>query len=303
MDVTSDGKWFSVEPPGAPVVEAAEQILALRLQDVQRYLPLAAHHHGDDIEHVHQLRVSCRRAAAALRAFSTLAPRRSKKLGRWLKRIRRAAGPARDADVLVARLRDELNPDNGYAQQLVAVVLQSRCEAQEALVAIDAKTAGGGFQRAADKCLKSIRNADDGWSDCSFIEFAREAIASAAEGLHGVDPSHAAAELHELRIAGKRLRYAIEIFHSAGAPELRADVYPQIEELQERLGAVNDRAASQLRLQRWLGELPADGLAAFAAAQVVSEHAATNRLRDEFMAWWTADRQSQLREQLGAAFA
>jgi RNA polymerase-binding transcription factor DksA len=81
--------------------------------------------------------VSCRRAAAALRAFATLAPRRAKKLGRWLKRVRRAAGPARDADVLLTRLQEELNPDNAFAQELVAVVVQSRNEAQEALVRID----------------------------------------------------------------------------------------------------------------------------------------------------------------------
>jgi CHAD domain-containing protein len=110
------------------------------------------------------------------------------------------------------------------------------------------------------------------------------------------------AELHQLRIAAKRLRYSIEIFHSAAEPALRVEAYPQVEEIQERLGNLNDRAGSQLRLQRWLGELPADGLAAFAANLVVGEHAAVERFRSEFLAWWTPERQTGLRELLTGAF-
>ncbi len=304
MEVTSDGKWFWVEPPKAPVAAAAERILALRLEEVQRYLPLAARHDADDVEYVHQLRVSCRRAAAALRAFQPLVQRRGRKLKTWLKRLRRAAGPARDADVFVARLRHDLDPANRYAQELVEVVSQARIEAQHLLVKADAKAAKGDFQQAIDKCLKGLVKPHAALAELSFAEFAQESIAAPAAALSAVDV-HAASvvELHQLRIAAKRLRYSIEIFHSTAAPALRLETYPQVEELQERLGAINDRAASQVRLQRWLAELPADGLAAFVAALIVGEHAAAARLRNEFLAWWTPERQSHLSEQLENAFA
>jgi adenylate cyclase len=304
MDVTCDGKWFWVEPPTARVAAAAERILDIRLADVQKFLPLAARHDADDPEYVHQLRVSCRRAAAALRAFEPLAGRGGRKLKRWLKRLREAAGPARDADVYLARLRSELDPANRYAQEIVDVVRQSRDEAQAALVKIDKQVAAGAFQQAIDKTLDRIARGDGELADQSFAEFARHAIAEAAHAIETVDAAAASVtELHQLRIAAKRLRYAIEIFHSAGAPELRRELYPQVEEMQERLGAVNDRSASQARLQQWLAELPAAGLAAFVAGLVVSEHAAAGRLRREFLQWWTAERHAQVTDGLAAAFA
>lgn len=303
MHVTGDGKWFWVEPPTAPVAQAAERILALRMAEVERYLPLAARHAGDDVEYVHQLRVSCRRAAAALRAFESFASKHGRPLKRWLKRLREAAGPARDADVLIARLHNELDPANPLAQQLVDTVIQARKESQAALEKVDRKGADGALERAADRCIERLATSNRKLARQTFAEFARRAVAEAARGLDGIDVTTASLDdLHQLRIAAKRLRYSIEIFHSAAGTALRLEVYPQVEELQERLGALNDRAASQSRWQTWLGELPPGGLAAFAASLVVRDHAAATELREEFLAWWTPQRQASVREQLAAAF-
>ncbi len=304
MQVTSDGKWFWIDPPTSEVAAAAERILALRMDEVQKFLPLAARHAEGDIEHVHQLRVNCRRAAAALRAFEGLAGRRGRKLKRWLKRLRRAAGPARDADVLIARLRSELDAANPNAQRLVDDIAQARTEAQPALVAVDDRTLRGGLKRAIDGCLTSLAGAKTKTARSSFAEFAQRAVAAAAKGLDIVDAQTASlGELHQLRIAAKRLRYSIEIFHCAAAPALRLEVYPQIEELQERLGAINDRVASQSRWQQWLAELPPDGLAAFTAGLVVGDHATALRQQQEFLDWWTPQRHATVREHFAAAFA
>ncbi len=303
MEVTSDGKWYWVEPVSDPVTEAACRILELRMDDVQRFLPLAAKHGADDIEYVHQLRVSCRRASAALRAFEPLARRGARKLSRWLRTLRRAAGPARDADVFLEMLRADLSPTNEYAQDLVDLALASRAQAQPALVAAEEDAARGALRKAVKKCVRSIARAKGDEADRSFAEFARKAFAAAAEGVHAVDPEQATwEELHELRIAAKRLRYSIEIFHSAAAPFLRLEVYPQVEEIQEQLGAINDRASSQLRLQQMLQGMPADGLAAFVAGMIVGEHSEAERLHDEFLQWWSPERQSAFREQLAGAF-
>jgi CHAD domain-containing protein len=303
MEVTSDGKWYWVEPASEPVAEAASRILELRMADVQRFLPLAAKHGADDVEYVHQLRVSCRRASAALRAFEPLAGRGARKLSQWLRRLRRAAGPARDADVFLEMLQSELSPTNEYAQELVDIALAARAEAQPALVEAEDKAAGGALRRAVKKCVRSIARAKDDEADRSFAEFARGAFAAAVEGVHAIDPEEAAwEELHELRIASKRLRYSIEIFHSAAAPYLRLEIYPQVEEIQERLGAINDRVSSQWRLQQMLHGMPADGLAAFIAGMIVGEHSEAERLHDEFLAWWSPERQTAFREQIAEAF-
>ena len=59
-------KWLDGVDPDAPVHHAAVAAVARRWSAVAGYLPLAALHGNDDVEYVHQLRVSTRRADAAL---------------------------------------------------------------------------------------------------------------------------------------------------------------------------------------------------------------------------------------------
>ncbi len=100
------GKWISVESPDQPVTDVARQALDKRLSTVWRCLPLAAHKADDDIEYVHQLRVASRRAMAAIEIFESFLPKhRAAWFKRQLKRVRNAAGDARDFDVLAARMR------------------------------------------------------------------------------------------------------------------------------------------------------------------------------------------------------
>jgi CHAD domain-containing protein len=55
--------------------------------------------------------------------------------------------------------------------------------------------------------------------------------------------------LHQLRIAGKRLRYGIEIIAGCFAPALRDRIYPAVEEMQDILGLANDSQVARERLQ------------------------------------------------------
>src|SRR3954452_1710302 len=95
--MAATGKWIEGIGAQAPVEEAAQRSLELRLSAVARWLPLAAHLAEHDVEHVHRLRVATRRACAALKLYKELLPQ---KPGHWLKRrvrkIRKAAGDARD---------------------------------------------------------------------------------------------------------------------------------------------------------------------------------------------------------------
>ena len=73
-------KWIDIESPSEPAQSVARRAISGRLQTVWSWLPQAAEAAGDDIENVHQLRVSTRRATAALQLFEPLLPR---KLSRW----------------------------------------------------------------------------------------------------------------------------------------------------------------------------------------------------------------------------
>src|SRR4029077_1737517 len=54
--------------------------------------------------------------------------------------------------------------------------------------------------------------------------------------------------LHRVRILGKQLRYAMEIFESCFAPEFRQRFYPAIVEMQDILGLANDSYVACQRL-------------------------------------------------------
>src|SRR5690349_7794695 len=99
----ADGKWITDLRADTPLPEAAQRVLAVRLEVVGHYLPRAVQEPDRDPEFVHQLRVGTRRADAALRIFRPCLPRKVyKKARRRLRELRRAAGAVRDWDVFLA---------------------------------------------------------------------------------------------------------------------------------------------------------------------------------------------------------
>ena len=68
--VPTDSKWTAGISPDQPVCEVAGRVLDARLKAVCQSLPLAAEKSDEDVEHVHQLRISVRRAVEAVRVFS-----------------------------------------------------------------------------------------------------------------------------------------------------------------------------------------------------------------------------------------
>ena len=79
-------KWLTGVQAEMPVAEAAQVALALRLSAVRKLLKTAAQTACDpdeNVEAVHQLRIGTRRAAAALRLFDEVLPRKE---ARWFRR-------------------------------------------------------------------------------------------------------------------------------------------------------------------------------------------------------------------------
>src|SRR5206468_932768 len=81
--------------------------LSIRFEVIWSHLHLALTEPDKDPEHVHQLRVGTRRATAALDIFADCLPAKVYKTARkQLRRIRRAAGAARDWDVFRMTVQD-----------------------------------------------------------------------------------------------------------------------------------------------------------------------------------------------------
>jgi CHAD domain-containing protein len=147
-----------------------------------------------------------------------------------------------------------------------------------------------------------------GWRDCdqTMASFTDQSLAQSREAFYELMPisNPTFEELHDLRIAAKRIRYTIETLglENADAPppndadsEMRSDSQQPTEQLhsqfshaklvamQELLGRLNDHVTAQAMLQSLLPVLPADELAAQLAEQIVAEHKAAVDLRYAFL--------------------
>ena len=109
-------------------------------------------------------------------------------------------------------------------------------------------------------------------------------------------------ELHNMRIAAKRLRYTMEIFAPCFGSEF-SDALNRVEKIQERIGAIHDcdvlvplltqtlEKEARRERKRALDEgggPPAQMAAEGLAPLIASKHAERSRLYHEFIAFWDA---------------
>jgi CHAD domain-containing protein len=281
--VKAQGKWIDDLEADTPLVDAARAFLSLRLGSVVELLPATVEAEPDDHEYVHQLRVATRRSDAAISVFTPcLRPKRSVKVRRQLKRIRRAAGLARICDVhgmIFAALADQAPA--AYQGALHFAIEQNqleRLQAQGAIASVAQRYAPPKFRRSVERLLDHIAPPVEE-PGCTLIDASRVALPGLIEHVRiaaGAD-LHDLTNMHELRIMGKRLRYAMEIFAPCYQPEMREHYYPLVEQMQEHLGNVNDTHEIIARLASWAGLLQDNGVPA-------TDRAGNQEIRDELLA-------------------
>lgn len=296
------GKWIDGLGPESSVGGAARLSLEARLSAVTYWLPLAATYAHQDIEYVHRLRVSTRRAAAALKLYRDWLPRRlSRKLKKRLRKIRRAAGTARDLDVLAERLGQQLGE---RGEDLLADVTRRRTDAQPAIrEARDRACGGDRMRRHIGKLIARVAPRGTVSKENRkrpFRDWAADRLEAVAEPFFAAAPGDDAdrAALHQFRIRGKALRYAIELLAPAFGPELRDEYYLVIEELQERLGRINDHVAGAERLQQWRDAAGDAEREILLGECIEREQAQLAEAIDRFRRWWTPERAASLRRGL-----
>jgi CHAD domain-containing protein len=266
---------------------------------VSQYLEPATADLGHESEYIHQLRVATRRCGAAMEAFRPFLPRgKARRLRRALKRIRKAAGTARDIDVMAIRFsapRDGISADTHDA--LWARIVDARRAAQPAVDEVYRRCGQGEFVRRGERLLARVRwrgNRDEP----TFAELANSQLCRVAADFFAIasERPRRAAKLHAMRIAGKQLRYALELF-AAAVTGLRDEIYPVIEQIQQRLGSANDHSVGAQHLAAW-GHRRADASKACDAefhAHVENEKKKAAAARRAFRQWWTTDRCASLK--------
>lgn len=289
-------KWVAAEPEQT-LQEVARRALDSRLRAVLHYYRRAVGKATPKHDDLHQLRVWSRRSAAALALFEDLLPdRRTRWIKKQLRRLRRAAGESRDLWLLSRRL-EQLSSDKNDPGR-AAVLERIRLEQKTA-----AKPMRKLPQRLPKKLLKRriakfvSRVSAPETAEPSFGAEARRRLAPIVEVFFQADSDASDDGLHRFRIAGKRLRYAMEVLAGAFDPSFRAGPYEAIEQLQEKLGEVNDHVTSVERYEQWLGDTDDYDLAAQLRRLVSQERAAVKRARRKFSAWWTPERGLALKQQ------
>jgi CHAD domain-containing protein len=246
----ADGKWITDLSGSTLLVDAARRVLSLRLEVVHDYLPLALHHWKEDPEHVHQLRVGTRRSGAALAIFASCLPGKiHRRLRKHIRNIRRAAGAARDWDVFIEALghREEqaTAAQRAGLDFLLGYSHGQRVAAQDAL-ALASPQAPFDFESVVAQGLANLRAP----SQDTLGDVARPHLAALLRNLQAAAEGDLSEyeHLHQVRILGKSLRYAMEIFASCFESSFKERYYPMIEEMQEILGHANDSHVANQRL-------------------------------------------------------
>jgi CHAD domain-containing protein len=273
-----DGKWLDGLSPKMSVGKAARLALEARLEAVRAALGPAVELTSDS-EPVHQLRVATRRAGAALRVFTPRLPKgTAKKALRALRDVRRAASAAREADVFLFAL-DAWSPERPKNErpglQFLVGHLTAERGSEQSRIRDAVEECESRWAFRLERCAKSARRGGR-----SLGEFASQILAAHVREL---DDAVARVDfddlglLHELRIAGKRLRYSFELLAAAVTPAARETLYPVLCEMQEILGIAHDAWQAVNRLDQVIDSVTAmrphllptirAGISAFRAAQ------------------------------------
>ena len=220
----------------------------------------------DDMEGVHQTRVSFRRMRSALSAFRSAVPRKVSR--EWSEEIRHLAsqlGMARDLDVFI----DEgLGAIEGKLtlrgrDRLTEIAQHHRALAYEKVNAMLDSDRYAGFKQGFPVWLD-----ERGWEQGDMKEKNRRTLSSnvvpfARKLLDGLERrvleagSHAdresAKDMHSLRIECKKLRYAAEFF----TPVLNGldEFVGHMKRLQDLLGIMNDVSVMQHLLDEMLADV------------------------------------------------
>ena len=210
---------------------------------------------GTDPEYLHQMRVALRRLRSALGVFSPpVAESKAEPLARQLKWLASRLGPARDWDVFVSDTLPPIESEFGAHGELRA--FGARCSELRRGANANARRAvrSRRYQRLvlrlaawidAEGWQLSAQAPEAGALQAPVAEFAARVLEKRYQQARKRGrrlAKRSPAELHRLRIAIKKFRYATDFFASLYPGKTARETLRRLGELQDILGAMNDAA-------------------------------------------------------------
>ncbi len=203
-----------------------------------------------DPEGVHSMRVASRRLRSAMRDFMPyLRQRGLTSVLKQTKHIANALGEVRDQDVAIValeKIRKQASAEvAGALQQLIDERKERRNESRDdlssVLVANEMKTAKIEFMRRIEKATP-LRNPPS-QTELTFSKMSAAVILDRLKELEKLSESlykpFEIESLHDMRIAAKRLRYALELFQQCWGRSLQTFA-KNAARMQTALGEVHD---------------------------------------------------------------
>lgn len=268
MDNYGHARVFSQGPDssGHPTMNdrtAPGRLMLRRLRALGDALPAAL---DGDVEGVHKTRVASRRVREALPVvLAQASPRPVRKATRALRRVTRALGPVRELDVTLGLIAAETASHAGVVDALEPVrlrVVEERqrrgAELVEQLQAID-------VEKLAYRITSALEPDDHGMAAEDSAAVARAVLAirvsrrarELGAATREAGPLYAPEPLHRVRIAVKKLRYALELAAELRLLPSRRSVM-RLKAVQETLGGLHDLQVLLARISAVQAELPAD---------------------------------------------
>ncbi|MFP3557405.1 CHAD domain-containing protein [Paraburkholderia sp. SIMBA_049] len=202
-----------------------------------------------DAEVLHKLRVSLRRLRTLLWAYRPLLNEQFDNQQRALfKFYASAAGKTRDWDILIALLDDTKDAEEQPRDAMHAARSKSLDSSRETLEQADVKGA------LRDTLKEANRELNTAHERTPLPRFARKRLGAAQKSMAKRMKRAARAKrsdyasYHEVRKAGKKLRYLTEFFEPMLAKKQLKAIKP-LKKLQKRFGALNDVVASEQLLR------------------------------------------------------
>ena len=201
------------------------------------------------VEGVHDMRVAIRRLRSMISDFARIAEKFPlKNVRKDLKRLADALGEVRDADVSIEalrKLRDKAD-DEKVTTGIDIFIERFRAQRAEAIEQLKPYLSPeyiGDLSAQFEKALKSSINQRELFTVSNLADAQGQIISNRVDDFRKLadafyDP-FSVKSLHRLRIAGKHLRYAIELF----LPDLQTeakDLAESVAKMQTHLGEVHD---------------------------------------------------------------
>lgn len=232
----------------APAARVTTALLARRARALKRHLPDAV---TGDVEALHHTRVASRRLREALPVLSTgLRHSKAGKADRKLRRLTRALGEVRELDVtlqLLDGLAHSPHVARGAVEEIRARVRTERLRRRAVMLRRLKSVDTAKLERRLASVADALERAEgDGWRDGLGARLLTRAR-SLTGAMNAAGQIYAAEQLHHVRIAAKKLRYALEIAVEVGVASASGPL-AVIKRAQETLGRMHDLQVVQVHV-------------------------------------------------------